>query len=239
MRENMQVPRPADFNENGAVHLHSYFPTIQGEGPFCGERALFFRLNGCNLRCPGCDTEYTNTDMFVNPAFFVNTAKELGWAEGALVVITGGEPFRQNIAPMCRALVMAGYRVQVETNGVLFNDGLPFDPVDEPIFEKKMSIVCSPKTSRIDERLFEYADAFKYVLRLGDISEDDGLPLRALGHKATPHVARPRPGALVYVQPMDEGNAEANYLNLQAAIQSCMKFGYRLQIQVHKIINME
>ncbi len=238
MRENMQVPRPADYNANGAVHLHSYFPTIQGEGPLCGERALFFRLNGCNLRCPGCDTEYTGTDIFVAPEFFVTTAKELEWQHGALVVITGGEPFRQNIAPAVRRLLEAGYQVQIETNGVLWLDDIQ-DVVYHYGMHNRFQIVCSPKTHAIHQRMRDCATAFKYVLRHGEVSEDDGLPLRALGHKATPHVARPRPGALVYVQPMDEGNAEANYLNLQAAIQSCMKYGYRLQIQVHKIINME
>lgn len=238
MRENMQVPRPADYNANGAVHLHSYFPTIQGEGPFCGERALFFRLNGCNLRCPGCDTEYTSTDMFVNPEFFVNTAKELGWEKDALVVITGGEPFRQNIARAVKLLLREGYKVQIETNGVLWVEDIQ-DIVYAYGSHDRFQIVCSPKTNRIHERIMDCAAAFKYVLRHGEVSEDDGLPLRALGHKATPHVARPRPGALVYVQPMDEGNAEANALNLAAAIHSCMKFGYRLQIQVHKIINME
>lgn len=239
MRENLQLPIAADYNDRGSLKLHSHFPTIQGEGPFCGERALFFRLHGCNLRCPGCDTDYTSTEAFVQPAFFPNTARELGWQPGSLVVITGGEPFRQNIVPAVNALVEAGYRVQIETNGVLFLEGLPWDAVGTPVFEQQLTIVCSPKTNKIHPRIYELADAFKYVLRAGQVDETDGLPTLALLHKAAPRVARPRPGALIYVQPMDEDDPAANALNLDAAIRSTMAHGHRLQIQIHKICNLE
>lgn len=232
MPENMQVPRGAEYRAGGDLDIHSWFPTIQGEGPFCGERALFFRLWGCNLRCPGCDTEYSRQRQHVSSSFMVNKARELGWAKGALVVITGGEPMRQAIGPSIRELTAAGYRVQIETNGILLPDDLPFG---DPLF----SIVCAPKTSRIHPIIAANAIAFKYVVRAGEIDRDDGLPTRALLHKADPRVARPPVGALVYVQPMDEGDAAANALNLDAAIRSTMEHGHRLQIQVHKHINME
>lgn len=238
MRENMQQPMPAKYDQAGIIQIHSIFPTIQGEGPFCGERALFFRLHGCNLRCPGCDTDYTSTILQVAPGFMATRARELGWTKGALVVITGGEPFRQNIAPAITELLKAGYVVQVETNGVLWPQGL-----DHLVYvygtHGLFQIVCSPKTSRIHDRIGTCATAFKYVLQAGNINLKDGLPMRALMHPAAPQVARPRPGALVYVQPMDEDDPAANALNLAAAINSTMTFGHRLQIQVHKIINME
>lgn len=236
MRENLQVPIAAKYDQRGSLDLHSYFPTIQGEGPFCGERALFFRLHGCNLRCPGCDTDYTSTKSFVQPMFFPNTAKELGWAAGSLIVITGGEPFRQNIAPAIAKLVLAGYRVQIETNGVLWTDEMELLMANT---NGQVSIVCSPKTSRISAGVHKHALAFKYVLRAGEVDAEDGLPTRALGHAATPRVARPPKGALIYVQPMDEDDPAANALNLDAAIRSTMAHGHRLQIQIHKICNLE
>lgn len=232
MRENNQLPMAAKYEPSGIVQIHSIFKTIQGEGPFCGERALFFRLHGCNLRCPGCDTDYTSTILQVAPHFMATKARELGWPDGALVVITGGEPLRQNVGPAFRALLEAGYRVQVESNGVVAPDDLPWD-------DNKFSLVVSPKTSRIHPTIWQNAIAFKYVLRHNEVDGMDGLPTRALGHAATPRVARPPEGALVYVQPMDEADPELNALNLDAAIRSTMMFGHRLQIQVHKIINME
>ena len=229
---NQQIPRGAEYEARGFLLLHSAFPTIQGEGPFCGERALFFRLADCNLRCPGCDTEYTSARKNISPAYLVDYARSLMPVEGALVVITGGEPMRQNIAPAVLALLDAGYRVQIETNGVLMAP-------DFPALHPRCFIVVSPKTSSIHAEILQHADAFKYVLRAEDVDSADGLPTKALGHSATPRVARPRPGARVYVQPMDERDPVANALNLDACIRSTMAHGYTLQIQVHKIINME
>lgn len=229
MRENTQQPVPAKYDPTGHLQVHSIFPTIQGEGPLCGERALFIRLNGCNLRCPGCDTEYTEQIKGYTPEDLLTQV--LNEAPGDLVVITGGEPFRQNVSPFIHLLLNAGLRVQVETNGVLCAPGLPWD---DPNF----IVICSPKTSRIDETIFEGADAFKYVVQAGDVHMLDGLPLRALGHTANPCVARPRKGAKVYIQPMDEQDLHRNLLNLEAAVLSAMDHGHTLQIQVHKIINL-
>src|SRR6202012_6048960 len=74
---NEQKPIAADYNSDGTVDVHSIFKTIQGEGPYCGERALFIRLYGCNLRCPGCDTEYTATRNSMTPAEIVNHVSAL------------------------------------------------------------------------------------------------------------------------------------------------------------------
>lgn len=230
---NDQIPIAADYRDDATIDVHSIFKTVQGEGPFCGERALFIRLYGCNLRCPGCDTEYTVTRLPYGPAHLLAAAKALDWPYGALIVLTGGEPFRQNVVPAIYALLSAGYRVQVETNGILAPPKL--ETLDH---FKNLSIVCSPKTSRIADAIMLRAAAFKYVLRSGDV-EADGLPTRALGHTATPYVARPRAGAKVYVQPMDEQDVTLNKINTAAAIASAMTFGYTLQIQTHKILGLE
>jgi organic radical activating enzyme len=247
MRINLQ---PAEKQTSSPyLHVHSVFHTIQGEGPFCGQPAVFVRLAGCNLQCPGCDTDYTSKRMPMLPQEIV----ALVWAESMrdpfttvnllsnepapqrgtrLVVITGGEPFRQDLGKLVRLLVSKGYRVQIETNGTLFQEGLPWDSI---------TVVCSPKTGKVNERLLPRIDAFKYVLHAGSIDQEDGLPELALGHSAAPRVARPPAGNTkpVYVQPMDAQSEEQNEKNLRACIASCMKFGYTLQLQIHKIINME
>lgn len=241
MQPNHQQAIPADYQPDGTILVHSIFKTIQGEGPFCGERALFIRLYGCNLQCPGCDTEYTEIRSHMNPSELADIVKNiLSWPQGALIVITGGEPFRQNIVPAIRELITAGYHVQIETNGILWlptieellRETVGFD-------ERGVTIVCAPKTKKIHDKIYQWAHAFKYVVTAGDVNPDDGLPYRALHHKAAPQVARPRPGALVYVQPMDEQDETANALNLEAAVKSTMEHGHRLQIQIHKQIGME
>ena len=221
------------------LSVHSIFYTIQGEGPFTGQPAIFIRLAGCNLQCPGCDTEYLTDEPNSSIADIITrmaTALEGNDVE-PLVVITGGEPFRQDITLLLYTLNMVGLRVQVETNGTL----PPNDEFNNTGVYHDTTIVCSPKTGSVNEKLLPYINAYKYVLTEGKVNPDDGLPVTALGHPAKPMLARPHEDfeGDVYLQPMDEQDVDRNHLNLQACIDSCVKHGYTLQVQLHKIIGME
>lgn len=157
--------------------------------------------------------------------------------KGGLIVITGGEPTRQNIGPLCERLLHHGYAVQIESNGVRAPDRLTVNLVQED----KVVLVISPKTKAIHKTSAEIAHCFKYVLRDGDIDPVDGLPTRALEHAAAPRVARPPTGydGVIYINPYDEKNEEANKRHLAATVQSCSKFGYRMGLQLHKIAELE
>ncbi|WP_404603863.1 4Fe-4S cluster-binding domain-containing protein, partial [Raoultella planticola] len=102
MKLNSQTPEKKDYQST--LEVHSIFSTIQGEGPFCGRPAVFVRLAGCNLQCPGCDTEYTQNRERLNYGSILQNIEErlMSTSSNAnLIVISGGEPFRQNIAPFC------------------------------------------------------------------------------------------------------------------------------------------
>ena len=64
---NQQAPEKQQLRGDGLLAVHSIFYTIQGEGPFAGETAVFVRLAGCNLQCPLCDTDYTSDRRMVGP----------------------------------------------------------------------------------------------------------------------------------------------------------------------------
>lgn len=91
------------------------FYSIQGEGATTGRATAFIRLGGCTLGCQWCDTKYTWRGGPV-------------WDETAIlarvrtyptrrVVVTGGEPFEQDIAALLRALRHAGFTIEIETAG--------------------------------------------------------------------------------------------------------------------------
>lgn len=230
MKPNSQEIVKQNLHPEGHLVVHSIFYTIQGEGPFAGRPALFIRLSDCNLQCPGCDTEYTSTRKTMTPAEILEEVRK-SVKPRTLVVITGGEPFRQNIAPLVRVLASYDYIVQIETNGTLFVPGLPWSSV---------TVVCSPKTGRVNQSLLDVIDAYKYVLH-ADSVDDDGLPIQALDHSVGTRVARPHEGfkGSVYLQPMDCHNTAQNHRNIAAVRDSCLKHGYTLQLQIHKIIGVE
>lgn len=228
---NTQPIEKQIHGDGATLEVVGVWPTIQGEGPLVGTPAVFVRTAGCNFACPACDTDYTNPKS--RKLYPVEDLVKSVRAQGnfRLVVITGGEPFRQPIGRFANLLLAAGYSVQVETNGSLYQPNFPYD---------QTIIVCSPKSVRLNHQIQEHINALKYVLSADDIDPDDGLPLSVLGMKC--RVARPLPNFprdQVYVQPIDVGDEQENQRHLKATVDVAMKFGYRLCLQTHKIIGLE
>ncbi len=234
---NKQIPIKQELNDGLILNVNSIFYTIQGEGIYAGHPAIFIRLAGCNLQCPDCDTDYAYGIQ--TPISHLIQESVLMAANSAgvkpIVVITGGEPFRQNIYSLCIGLLELGFKVQVETNGTLFVD-MPFAYIDP-----KFSVVCSPKAGKVNHKLERHITAYKYVLHADSVDLTDGLPTLALSHSASPRVARPHASfrGRIFVQPIDVQDEVENKRHLKAAINSCLNFGYCLGLQLHKIIGME
>lgn len=237
---NVQPIEKRELRSDGSLSVHSIFHTIQGEGPFCGVPSVFVRLAGCNLQCPACDTDYTTGRQRMMPDAIVDTVRErIGISMTRLVVITGGEPFRQNIRALIYELLDAGFYVQIESNGTLEPPELPYNI--HPEQQRGVYVICSPKTGKIHPRVYDIACGLKYVVRHKDVLPEDGLPLSALDHTSSPYPARPPEGwnRPIYVQPLDSKNVLDNDFHTAEALASCLKFGYTLQIQIHKIVGVE
>lgn len=231
---NTQPIEKLDHASDNSLDVHSIFHTIQGEGPLTGHPAIFVRLAGCNLQCPGCDTEYSSSTLRKRMSAEALMQEVQRIHPGPrLVVITGGEPFRQAIGLFTLLLEDAGYQIQVETNGTL----APPQGLAQSTW-----IVVSPKTGKVHPDTAAIAVAWKYVCDWSSIDPEDGLPIRALQHTAHPRVARPPEGfttGAIYVQPADHNDPTINGRNLRHVIRACMRHGYTLQLQVHKLIGME
>lgn len=230
-RINLQDISKPDQSDPDNLKVHSIFKTIQGEGPFAGKPSIFIRLSGCNLQCPFCDTDYTTQNIPLSVESIIDRVNLIR-GKIPLVVLTGGEPFRQNISKLCREFAYKGIHVQVETNGTLFVKDMP---TASPFF----TIVCSPKTPSLHPDIIAHANFYKYILQHGNTSKHDGLPTKTMGTNVP--ICRPPnlKSHMVYVQPLDEGDEMKNQENANACIQSCYDFGYTLSVQVHKIIGVE
>lgn len=225
---NTQPPEKPS-NVTDSLEVVDVWDTVQGEGPYAGTPAVFVRLAGCNLQCSGCDTDYTAGRRRLSLAELLREVNRSRHSP-SLVVFTGGEPFRQAALGDCvRMFAGSGYRSQVETNGTVAPSRFPYH---------LCSVVCSPKTPTVPYSLAERVDAWKYVVQAGAVCPRDGLPTRVLGDKC--RVARPLLGhsAEVFVQPLDEQDEAKNRRNLETAVEVCRRHGYRLSLQLHKLIGL-
>ncbi len=242
---NMQTPHIE--NEPNTLIVREIFSTIQGEGPYAGTPATFVRLGGCNLRCHFCDTNFDlESSKQTHVKEIVHTCIEYGHE---LVVITGGEPFLQNIAPLLNALIGDCFLVQIETAGA----SRMGDIVDNTDLHR-VSIVVSPKTPNLHPEILPYITAYKYIISAEDTYDiEDGIPhtnTQDLGGRAKKLAAPPKgfSKAMVFMQPMEvyfatptgamfpDKNLSA--INMAAAADRVMTYGYRLSLQLHKILNL-
>jgi organic radical activating enzyme len=225
-----------DHGDGKRVHIvkGSPFLTIQGEGPYTGNAAVFVRLHGCHLRCTFCDTEFDDPDDPTVSIFTlthdIHRAAAVTASPTRLVVITGGEPMRQNILLLCRHLKAYGFVVQIETAGTFWIDGI----------EKYAEIVCSPKTPIIHEMIYKHAKAFKYIINgAQEFNDDSPVPVTATQAGARRNqLALPRLGAPVYLSPCDEGCEEVNKANRRIVARLAIKFGCIAGLQLHKYMEV-
>ncbi|HEY9793261.1 MAG TPA: 7-carboxy-7-deazaguanine synthase QueE [Candidatus Obscuribacterales bacterium] len=223
--------RQQQLNADGSLWVQSVFYTLQGEGPFTGQPAVFVRLAGCNLKCFWCDTDFESSQWKPSLNQLLDKIQEEKPPCCKLIVITGGEPFRQNIAPLVASLLQAGLNVQLETNGTLWVE-LPKHP--------NLAIVCSPKTPAIHPKVAERSQYFKYVIKHGETTEGDGLPNACTQQDgASARVARPPKGARIFVVPQDSFDDKQNELNRKHCVRLAKQFGYTLTLQTHKLLGIE
>lgn len=221
-----QNPRRAVLFNEEHLEVKSIFKTIQGEGPFVGTPAIFIRLGGCNLACHFCDTDFEEFNILSLQeiienisSFSLNSNKQ---RVINLVVITGGEPFRQSIERLCINLIDLNFTVQIETNGTLYR------PIPQQVH-----IVCSPKVvknhySPLREDLVKCLQAIKFLVA-------KNIPAYA----RVPELGQSKYNIPVFVQPMDQNNRIFNKENEKFAIDLALNYGYRLSIQTHKILGIE
>lgn len=234
---NEQAVEKQVLREDGLLEVHSIFRTIQGEGPWAGTPAAFVRLAGCNLQCEGCDTDYTSRRRLMDWVAIFTEINRLDCGGGiSLIVLTGGEPFRQRIGPFVREVISCGFGIQIETNGTLHQEEFPYNAYRQEV----LSIVCSPKTPKIHPKLEPWIHAWKYIIHADHIDPDDGLPTSSLLTGVRP--ARSTgwfDNRHIFVQPFDGGTEDDNKRHRDAAVQTCLKHGYRLSLQQHKILGLE
>jgi 7-carboxy-7-deazaguanine synthase len=237
--------------------ITSIFFTIQGEGPFAGQPAIFVRLAGCNrgrkeeMGCEFCDTKF-HYDQGQPLSFLMierrmAAALDLVWENATrpaglpLVVITGGEPMMQaNLEGAVEFLWNRGYsRIQIESNG----DRIIPDLI--PLNRNFLTIVVSPKVTdgryrNLKQAVYDRADALKFVIDADPASPYHGVPDYAFQFPREVYLsplACYREGVKVdeVASAWDHSliDAERTKANYSHAAALAMKWGFKLSIQSH------
>jgi organic radical activating enzyme len=158
------------------IRVVEIFRTVEGEGSWVGFPVSFIRLEGCNLRCPWCDTPYS----YDGKSFELMSIEEIFERVNKFglkrLCITGGEPFLTPELPdLAEIFLKNSYKVLIETNGTLWNEKI------KDIYTENLFIVCSPKPPfyTIHRGLIPYISELKYVIdkniRIEDIYKPDLL----------------------------------------------------------------
>lgn len=225
------------------------FASIQGEGPYVGQPAVFVRLAGCDLNCHFCDTDFAmDTAKSMHDIHIFDAAKRMK-VPTSLAVITGGEPFLQNVGNLTARFNSHGWGVQIETNGRHWESD---KGLDQCMILACNSIICSPKTEDMREEVALIADGFKYIIDVHDEFDGvDGLPVSDTQKQGGGLVRLARPWEItkrgsevqmknrVYLQPCWVKDRSRHQQNIRATYDRCMEYGYRLSLQVHRIVDAQ
>ena len=168
------------------LFVTSIFYTLQGEGPYRGEPAVFVRLAKCNLACSFCDTYFDGGDWltFDEIDFRIgNVLREYfdgyvpDWSEKKIgLVVTGGEPMLQkNLGEFLERMEGHFAWTQIESNGTIVQN-----------IPESTTLVVSPKCLEKNGKPVKYlepnpkmlarANCLKFVMNTDPDSPYSSIP---------------------------------------------------------------
>ena len=188
------------------LFVTSIFYTLQGEGPYRGEPAVFVRLAKCNLACSFCDTYFDGGDWLTpeqvheriqNVMKYYFDGEIPAWGTSKIgLVITGGEPMLQkNLGVFLEYIKDHFAWTQIESNGTIVQD-----------IPDSTTLVVSPKCLEKNGKPVKYlepnpkmlarANCLKFVMNADQDSPYSSIPEWAKGDRK------------VFISPMNIYNRE-------------------------------
>lgn len=217
--------------------INDVYTCVQGEGCQAGVAMVLVRLHGCSVGCPWCDTKETwaadplhcvtsitdalgaNAKYAIVGPYTIARHVAVHHAGPAWVLLTGGEPADQPLAPLIEELHQVGYKVAVETSGTA--TGMIGAGADWVCVSPKIDM---PGGRRVLAEAVVVADEIKMVVgKRADVERLDQLLAEC----------PPKPCAQICLQPLSQ-NDKATAL----CIETVQARGWRLSVQLHKYLRL-
>ena len=188
--------------------INEIFYSIQGEGTFAGFPAVFVRFSGCNLACPWCDTDHEHGVEMTAVELEDAVGKLLKDHEGAIIVLTGGEPALQlhEDEPLFRRFRTL---VCIETNGT------------QPVPGWVEWITVSPKSELALRDIVPFPNELKFVF------EPEHIPY---------YLSMQETDCRLSIQPLARRDGTTNLREALEFVLAHPRF--KLSVQLHKLIGV-
>lgn len=151
----------SEEKELGNFKINEIFYSLQGEGFYSGQAAVFVRFSGCSLKCSFCDTNFEEKlnltlDQLIEEIekLIPNSLKN----EKNIIIFTGGEPLLQLNESLLYEIKRRNYLINIETNGT----------IEVPVSWKKYinCLTISPKIKEYPYSLKQFwGDELKIVFQ--------------------------------------------------------------------------
>ncbi len=146
-----------DNSENQSLPVMEIFATIQGEGFHSGKASVFIRLAGCDMGCNWCDTRSSWDADNCHGQTVNEIVDQLEQWKLKDVIVSGGEPLKNNLDSLTNLLRQKGYKTYLETSGAA------------PLTGMWNWICLSPKRNNPPmPTLYKMADELKVVISQPD-----------------------------------------------------------------------
>jgi len=244
-----------------SAYLSEIFASFQGEGSRAGQRHLFVRFAGCNIRCTWCDTpdslvkvascrvDYPagDSEVIVNPVPLDRLAAVIARCieedpSIAMIAVTGGEPMVQGVflaawlasAPPARPCLL-------ETNAML-TTSLSAVLAGIAVVSADVKLPSNSGEPELWDRHRAFLEACRgteiYVKLPVDAQTDPAEVTRA-----AELVAQAAPGAVLFIQPVsdpdtNEWRIDSKRLGELAALASVQVRDTRVLPQIHKLVGV-
>lgn len=210
------------------MKVHSIFDSLQGEGLFQGFATRFVRLYGCNLSCRYCDAQSAVSGGAFDQMSINDVAERIKESDIYDICVTGGEPLCQEDELSLLLKEIKGKRISIETNG-----SFDVSDIGRKFPDTYFSIDWKTPSSgnakfRMENIEFLKKGKGKGWIKFVTGSEED---LKFISEKL-----EYLENVEVFMSPVFEAGMELFEKTAKFVI---MNRNLRMQVQLHKILNIE